>query len=351
MEIIKSSLQNFRKKPAFTGFVLFMIALLLNIIFQGPGNFFGPRSLNTLFTTAVPFLLIVMAHGVLLISGTLDISIGIQLALVNVVTIMTFQEWGIPFGLGAAFGIGAAVVVSAVLWVLISVFRLPDLLASFAMTYAIRGVNVLIMNIPQGTVPRVYFDFYNSSVLAFIPMAALILFAVGLAWLFLKRTAFGTNIYAVGANPQNAFAAGISPAKVQFQAFMVKGVITGVAGVCLTLMTASGNPLQAEAWGLRSLAAAIIGGLTFGGWGTMACALFGGSFLVLIDNSVFFFFNLLNRTFPGVTISSFWNNFVADAIIFLGLLTTILTVKGQKELLRINIQNKYLKKRRQENES
>jgi len=53
---------------------------------------------------------------------------------------------------------------------------------------------------------------------------------------------------------------------------------------------------------------------------------------------------------PGLTISSFWNNFVADTIIFLGLLTTILTVKGQREALRVNIQNKYLKKRRQENE-
>ena len=351
MELVKGAFAQFRRQPAFVGFVLFTIALLLNIALQGPAAFFSPRSLNTLFTTAVPFLLIVMAHGVLLISGTLDISIGIQLALVNVVTIMTVQEWGIPFFMGALLGIAAAVVVSIVLWVLISVFRLPDLLASFAMTYAIRGVNVLIMNIPQGTVDRVYFNIYNASVLVYIPVAALVLLAVGLVWVFLKRTSFGTNIYAVGANPQNAFAAGISPAKVQFQAFMVKAVITGIAGICLTLMTASGNPLQAEAWGLRSLAAAIIGGLTFGGWGTMACAVFGGSFLVLIDNSVFFFFNTLNRIIPGLTISSFWNNFVADAIIFLGLLTTIITVKGQREALRVNIQNKYLKKRRQENDS
>jgi len=351
MKSITASFSQFRRKPAFTGFVLFMIALVLNLIFQGPAGFFSANSLRILFTTSVPFLLVVMAHSVLLISGTLDISIGIQLALVNVVTIMTVQEWGVPFALGALLGVGAAIVASAILWVLVSLLRLPDLLASFALAYAIRGINVLIMNIPQGTVERVYFNFYNSSVLRYIPMPALILLVIGIAWMLLKRTKFGTNIYAVGANPQNAFAAGISPEKVQFQAFMVKGVITGVAGICLTLMTASGNPLQAEPWGLRSLAAAIIGGLTFGGWGTMACAVFGGGFLVLIDNTVFFLFNFLNRVIPGLTISSFWNNFVADSIIFLGLLTTILTVKGQREALRINIQNKYLKKRRQENEN
>ena len=344
-------MQKFKRTPAFTGFVLFSIALILNIALQGPAGFFSPQSLNTLFSTSVPFLLVVMAQGILLISGTLDISIGIQLALVNVVTIMTVQEWGIPFAAGSLLGICAAMVASAVLWVLVSVLRLPDLLASFALTFAIRGVNVLIMNVPQGVVERAYFNMYNARLLGFIPASSLVLVAVILMWMYLKRTAFGTNIYAVGANPQNAFAAGINPVKVQFQAFMFKGLITGIAGICLTLMTASGNPLQAEAWGLRTLAAAIIGGLTFGGWGSMACAVFGGGFLVLIDNSVFFLFNLLNRLVPDLTISSFWNNFVADAIIFLGLLTTILTVKGQRETLRINIQNKYMRTRREANAS
>jgi len=347
----KIAFARFRKKQAFTGFALFSTALLLNIILQGPASFFSPQSLNTLFSTSVPFLLVVMAHGVLLISGTLDISIGIQLALVNVVAIMTVQEWGIPFVLGCILGIVAAMIASLILWLLVSVLRLPDLLASFALTFAIRGVNVLIMNVPQGTVDRVFFNAYNTRILGFIPASSIALVIALLMWVYLKRTAFGTNIYAVGANPQNAFAAGISPVKVQFQAFMFKGLLTGMAGVCLTLMTASGNPLQAEALGLRSLAAAIIGGLTFGGWGNMSCAVFGGGFLVLIDNSVFFFFNLLNRLIPGLSISSFWNNFVADAIIFLGLLTTILTVKGQREALRINIRNKYVLKRRESNAS
>ena len=139
-----------------------------------------------------------------------------------------------------------------------------------------------------------------------------------LVWLYLSRTKFGRNIYAVGGNPRNAFAAGISPAKVQFQAFMIKGVITGLAGVCLTLMTASGNPLQGEAYGLRALSACIIGGLGFGGWGSMGSAVFGAGFLVLIQNTVYYFFNLLYRMIPGFTVTSYWQNLVSDIIIFVG---------------------------------
>ena len=155
-----------------------------------------------------------------------------------------------------------------------------------------------------------------------------------LVWLYLMKTKFGRNIFAVGGNPRNAFAAGINPAWVQFQAFMIKGVIIGLAGITLTLMTASGNPLQAEAYGLRALSACIIGGLGFGGWGSMGSALFGAGFLVMIQNTVYYFFTLLPKVFPGFTVTSYWQNLVSDIIIFLGLLMTIVTAKEQREALK-----------------
>jgi ribose/xylose/arabinose/galactoside ABC-type transport system permease subunit len=346
MRLVKDSFAHFRRQPAFTGFVLFTMALLLNIYLQGPANFFSPRNINTLVSTNMAFLLVVIAQSVLLISGTLDLSSGIQLALVNVVTIMTVKEWGIPFVLGCVLGICAAMAASLVCWLCVSVFRLPDLLASYALIFAIRGVNVLIMNVPQGTVPRVFYRAYDTRILGYIPASSIALLIVLLLWTYISRTRFGTNIYAVGANPQNAFAAGISPVKVQFQAFMFKGFVVGIAGLCLTLMTASGNPIQGEGIGLRSLSACIIGGLSFGGWGSMAGGAFGGGFLILIQNSVYFFFTWLSMK-QGFTVTSYWQNFLSDIIIFLGLLMTIVTMKGQREALRVSIQNKYAFKRRE----
>ncbi len=346
---VKERLAGFRKTPAFTGFMLFVVTVVLNALIQGPEKFFSANSLNTLFSTNIPFLLVVMAQALLLISGTMDISIGIQLALVNVVTIMTMQEWGISFVAACGLGIGAAIVASILCWLFVSVFRLPALLASFALSYVIRGVNVLIMNVPQGKVPKMYYQPYSSMLLGIIPASVIALVLVLLIWGYVKRTRFGTNIYAVGANPRNAFAAGINPVKVQMQAFLLKGLFVGIGGVCLTLMTASGNPVQAEAYGLRSLSACIIGGLNFGGWGSMACGIFGGSFLILIQNSVYYFFTLLTKLIPGFSASTYWQNFVADIIIFLGLLMTIVTAKGQRAALQINLQNSVMLKRRAEN--
>ncbi len=334
MADIKRAFARFRRTPAFVGFTLFVFVLVLNIAVQGPGQFFSTRNLNTLFSKNMPLLLATMAMSPLLIAGTLDISIGIQLALVNVVSIMVFQEWGVSLIVGFLMGILASLIVSAVCWALVSVVRLPAMLASFSLIYIVRGVNVLVMDKPQGKVPEVFYKTYDSLIGGVIPFSVLFLILVFLIWAYLMRTKFGRNIYAVGGNPRNAFAAGISPVWVQFKAFMIKGVITGLAGVSLTLMTASGNPLQAEAYGLRTLSACIIGGLGFGGWGSMACAFFGAGFLVMIQSSVYYFFNLLFKLIPGFTVTSYWQNLVSDIIIFLGLLMTIVTAKEQREALK-----------------
>ncbi len=337
MTKIKSTLQRFRRSPAFAGFILFLVAFILNAALQGPSAFFTVRTFNTLFAKNVPFILVTVGQALLLMSGTMDISCGVQVALVNVVVIMSGQRFGLPFLVCCLLGIVAAMLASVVCWVCCSVFRLPALLASYALTFAIKGVNVMIMDVPQGKVEKVFYKAYDSQLFGFIPVSALALVLVLLIWLYVKRTKFGSHIYAVGANPRNAFAAGISPSGVQLKAFLLKGLFTGIAGVCITLMIASGNPLQAEDYGIRSLSACILGGLGFGGWGSVACGVFGAGFYVLIQNSVYYFFSMLVKLIPGFAVSSYWQNFVTDIIIFLGLLMTIVTAKGQREALKQGI--------------
>ena len=43
------------------------------------------------------------------------------------------------------------------------------------------------------------------------------------------------------------------------------------------------------------------------------------------------------KTIPGFAVSSYWQNFVTDIIVFLGLLMTIVTAKGQREALKAGI--------------
>jgi ribose/xylose/arabinose/galactoside ABC-type transport system permease subunit len=308
--------------------------LIINIIIQGPVNFFSIKNISTLFSKNTIFILVAMAQSLLLISGTLNVSVGIMLALVNVVAIMGHEAWGLPIFAAWTLGILFSIAASMLNGVCVSTLRLPAMLSSFSVTMIIRGVNVRIMSVPQGSVPPGIYKTYDSSVLGFIPFSAFILAFVFCLWLYLKNTKFGKHIYAVGGNPRNAFAAGIDPVKTQLKAFFVSGFIVGLAGLCLTAMTASGNPLQGEDYGIRSLSACIIGGLGFGGWGSVSCGLFGAGFMILIQNAVYHSFTILYKMIPGFTVSSFWQNLLSDVIVFGGLLMTIVTAKAQREALK-----------------
>ena len=334
ISVLYTLFQRFRRTPAFTGFVLFMAMLVINIIVQGPAAFFTARNLSTLFSKNTTFILVTMAQSLLLIAGVLNVSVGVTLALVNVVAIMGYEAWGLPLPLAWMLGVVFSIVASMLCGLCVSSLRLPAMLASFSMTMVIKGVNVIIMGIPQGSVPSFIYKTYDSSILGFIPFSAIIIAFVFCFWLYMKNTRFGKHIYAVGGNPRNAFAAGIDPVKTQLKAFFVSGAIVGIAGLCLTAMTASGNPLQGDDYGIRSLSACIIGGLGFGGWGSVSCGLFGAGFMVLIQNAVYHTFTLLYKFIPGFTVSSFWQNLLSDIIVFGGLLMTIITAKAQRETLK-----------------
>ena len=56
-----------------------------------------------------------------------------------------------------------------------------------------------------------------------------------LVWWVLFHTRWGLHLRAVGENPTAAFAAGKSPAALQFQALFIAGLLGGIAGVHLSL--------------------------------------------------------------------------------------------------------------------
>ncbi|HVI40166.1 MAG TPA: ABC transporter permease [Anaerovoracaceae bacterium] len=333
-----SQFESFRRSPAFTGFVLFSLVLLLNIALQGPENFFTASNFGLLLEKNTPLILVTMAQAMLMLLGMIDISIGVQLSLVNVIAIMLPQELGVPWPIAWAAGILSVMLIAAINGLFVAYMRIPSLLSSFAMIYIVKGINVIIMSKPQGTVPEVVWRTYSSEIGGVIPITFLIIAIIFLLWIYMKKTSYMKHVYAVGGNERNAYASGINPARVKMKAFLISGFITGIAGLCLTAMSASGNPLMGEAYGLKSIAACILGGIALsGGWGTMSCALFGSGFLVLIQSSVYYLFKLLYVWIPGFQVTTYWQNLVSDGIILLGLVATIFTAQTQRAAFKTGL--------------
>ena len=321
---MKEAFRKLKKTPAFTGLILFLIILLLNILIQTPGKFFTALNINSLMAKNMPLILITLSQGLLMMSGVIDFSVGVQISLSNVVAIMIPQTFGAPLWVGWTCAVLACVLISLFNGFVTTYLRIPVLLSCYAMVYVIKGINVLIMSKPQGSIPSVIYKTYDSVLFGFLPFSTLILIVVMLGWVYLKRTKFAKAIYATGGNIAYAYASGVNTSAVRMRVYAMAGVINGIAGLCMTAMTASGDPNAGEVYGLKTVAACILGGIAMsGGWGTLSCALYGSLILILTQNSVSNLFNYFSRTIPGFSVTSYWQNMASDLIILVGLILTV----------------------------
>ena len=122
-----------------------------------------------------------------------------------------------------------------------------------------------------------------------VPWVLLIVFGFAALWtVVLKRTRFGTYIYAIGGNAEAARRAGIAVNRIRIAVFTIAGFMGGVAGIIYAsrLRSVSTN-LDGGQLVLYCIAAAVIGGTSlFGGRGKAISAILGGLVIASIDNGM-----------------------------------------------------------------
>lgn len=114
----------------------------------------------------------------------------------------------------------------------------------------------------------------------------------------LHKTNFGRAVYAIGNNPVGAAFSGIRVARVKFILFLLTGLMSGVAAVCLTSRLGSTRPSIAMGWELEIVTMVVLGGVSIlGGAGTIP----GVVLAAFIMGLVTFGLGLLNV--PGIVMS------------------------------------------------
>lgn len=332
---MKEKFNKLKASPAFSGLLLFLGALVFYLIIQfvrDPANFFSMRtyrSFTSIFKNYAPLILVTMGQALLMLMGIIDISIGIQMSFANVLAVMLPEWTGMPVALAWVLTVAASVLLATLNGVIVSYLRIPPLLAGYAMIYIVKGINLMIRPAPGGTVASEINRFYDKLWGGFLPTSVIIIVLCYLGWVYLKRTPLMNHVYAIGGNERNAFATGINSPATKVKVYAIVGLLTGIAGLCYTAAYSTGNPITGEAYGLQSISACILGGISMaGGWGTMPCALFGVGFQLFIQTSVPKIFSML----PG-QFNTYWHNLVSDTIILIGLITTIFAVRAQRETL------------------
>ncbi len=230
-----------------------------------------------------------MAQAIVLISGSVDLSIGAALSLCVVVasSLMgdSMSSIVMVVGLMVIVAMGSGLVNGF----LTGGIGLPALISTYATQAIFFGIAMFIMPVPGGYVPQQFYSLYNADVLGFLPVPILILL-IGLGiWLGISRLRVYRYIYAIGSNERSAAASGIKVSRVRFVAHLFAGVFVAVASVCLLMVFASGDSRSGLGYTMNSVAAVVIGGVSLsGGRGNIGGAIVGALILGLLTNIIFY---------------------------------------------------------------
>ena len=266
-----------QREFAITIALLLMIGIFssINPVYLKPANLIDiveQSTINGLLAVGITFAIL---------TAGIDLSVGSTFAVV-VVSVGMLVTNGVPPVVGFIAGITIGFLLGAVNGMLITRMKLQPFIATLGMMSVYRGVAfVMTGGWPVLSIPRSFRDFTDGKLFFDIPISVLILFAfAGIGHVLLKRTRFGTYLYAIGGNEEATRLSGVNVERSKVIAYAICGTGAALAGMVLLGRLGSGEPTSGVTYELRAIAAAAVGGASLsGGRGTMLGTLLGAFLL------------------------------------------------------------------------
>lgn len=241
------------------------------------------------------------AMALLVISGEIDLSVAGIIALASTAMGAAMQAGvGTP-GL-VAVGLAVGLACGAFNGVLVTRFGLPAIVVTIGTMSLFRGIAYIVLGDRAFTGYPASFAWFGQGYVYGVVTVELAVVAT-LAVVFgivLHATNFGRQIYVIGNNPTAAAFSGVRVARVRFILFLLTGLMSGLAAVCLTARLGSTRPSIATGWELEVVTMVVLGGVSIlGGAGSIV----GVVLAALIIGMMTFGFGLLNV--PGIVMSIF----------------------------------------------
>jgi rhamnose transport system permease protein len=264
-----------------------------------------------------------IGEALVVITRNVDLSVEATMGLVaySVARILELHALDAPGAI--ALGLGIGLVLGMINGAIVTLFRVPAIVATLGTLSIFRGLDYLIAGshqvplagLPQGFTDPARADFFGIPIFVLITIVIVVIGSV-----ILRSTRFGRQLYAVGSNPEAAAILGIPSRRVVFTAFSVCGLLAGVAGVMWVMEFGTINGTSATGVVLAVVAAVVVGGVNiFGGSGTLAGAAIGALFLGFIANALIL-----------VGLSQFWLQAIYGVVILVAVTADAIILRRLK---------------------
>lgn len=285
-------------------------------------RFFTLQNFSLILQQVMVVGTIAIGQTLIILTAGIDLSCGMIMALGSIVMTKMGADFGLSAPVAIALGIGATTLFGAVNGLLVTKAKLPPFIVTlgtlniaFAITQLYSGSQT-ITEVSEGmTWLGNSFRIGETNILyGVVLMLALYL----ITWLFLRETAPGRHIYAVGNNPEATRLTGISTDKVLMGVYVLAGLFYGLASLLSVARIGAGDPNAGQTENLDAITAVVLGGTSlFGGRGIILGTLVGALIVGVFRNGL---------TLMGV--SSVYQILVTGVLVILAVLTDQMSRKG-----------------------
>jgi len=277
---------------------ILVLSAMLSPVRNGHNIFLDPNNLLNIVRFASENGIIAIGMTLVILIGGIDLSVGAVLALsaVGAASFMMRNGLGtlptifLVLSLGSLCGLTNGLIITR--------FSIQAFIVTLAMLTIARGIASLWSGgyaIPlafgdaPGVAPASFKMLFAGSFTVGgvdIPVQIFYFIGVGLiAGMFLKRTAFGRHVYAVGGNETASRLSGVNVNRVKTIVFTISGLLAGLAALLHAALVNQGSHIDGNGYELNAIAAVVIGGTSLaGGVGTIVGSMVGALILSILDN-------------------------------------------------------------------
>lgn len=270
-----------------------LLIITLLIVWSSVPAFFLPANLSDGSRQIGEFGFIALGMMLVVMAGGVDLSVGSNFAMGNLLALALTNVFGLPVGEVFIIVIAACALIGLINGILIGYLGLRAFLTTLVMLICLRAlVDTVLLNyslvISSGFYDSSAWDFLASGSVLGIP-ASMVAFALmaTVMHVIVTRTRFGWHVMAIGGSRSSAYNAGIPVAARLCATYAVSGAMCGIAACFYAARLANGGSYPGVGLEVLALTAVIVGGVSLGGGrGSVAKACLGVLCIQIINMAV-----------------------------------------------------------------
>lgn len=236
----------------------------------------------------------IIAIGVtyVIITAGIDLSTGAAVGFAGMLCANLLYNYNMSAGLVVLISILTGLVCGALNGFIITKLRVPEFIGTLSTQYLFRSMVFVFAIRESGVITNKKIS--NPGILIWggsidgiylVTIAFIVLAIIG--QIVLKKTKFGTYIYATGANRKSAELSGINTDKIRMAVYVITGALCGLAAIFQIGRVGSVTTDLGTGMEFEIIASVVIGGCAFsGGRGDVFGSAIGAIFMAVLQNGI-----------------------------------------------------------------